>query len=228
MTLKVLVVEDDFASLELLCETLLAGGIEAQGTRNPVQAVVMIEDEKFDGIFLDLTMPGLDGFELCRRIRKSDRNSTTPIIVVSGRSGRDVMTQAFSSGAQFYLAKPLDRMKLKRLLNSTQGSLLQERLRNHAVPLRAQLLCRGRFGDFPGTISQISANGIVFNFDGVLHPGDRVQLSFRLPSSDIAVEFTGTVLRIIRVDGQQKAGCRFETFNPKGNQALREFVSSAC
>jgi CheY-like chemotaxis protein len=227
MKMKVLVVEDDFASLELLCEALSATGVEVQGTRSSVQAVAMIEDQKFDGIFLDLTMPGLDGLELSRRIRKSEGNSTTPIIVVSGRSEKDTMKEAFASGAQFYLAKPLDRMKLKRLVNTTQGTILQERLSNYPVAVRTQLLCRSRRGDFPGEISQISEKGLVFQFDGLLHPGDSVQLSFRLPSTENSLEATATVLRIMRMEGRQKAGCRFETLNPKGKQALREFVSAA-
>ncbi len=227
MKLKVLVVEDDFASLELLCEALSAVGIEAQGTRNPVHAVGLIDDVKFDGIFLDLNMPGLDGLQLCRLIKKSERNASTPIVVVSGRQEKDVMTQAFASGAQFYLSKPLDRMKLKRLLKTTQGSLLQERLRNHAVPLRAKLLCRGQFGDFEATTAQVSENGIVFEFDGVLQPGNHVRLSFRLPSSDRAIEASATVLQIVRTAAEQKAGCRFESLNPTGKKALREFVSAA-
>ncbi len=227
MTLKVLVVEDDFASLELLCETLLGVGIEARGTRSSVQAVAMIEDEKFDGIFLDLMMPGFDGLELCRRIRKSERNSTTPIIVVSGRQEKDVMSEAFAAGAQFYLSKPLDGLKLKRLMRTTQGTLLQERLRNHAVPLKTDLLCRGKRGDLQGTTCQVSENGMIFQFDAVLRPGDFVQLFFRLPPSQKSVEATGTVLRIMRDEGQQRAGCRFDNMNPEGKRALRKFVSQA-
>jgi CheY-like chemotaxis protein len=224
--LKALVVEDDAGSLELICETLIASGIETIGTRSPVHATDLVDREKFDGIFLDLGMPGLNGVELARRIRKSDLNATTTIIVVSGESPARVK-EAFAAGAQFYLSKPLDQMKLKRLVSSTQGSLLLERLRNRPVDLRTALVCRTSSGEFAGVTSQISEKGMVFSFEGSLRPGEFVHFTFRLPKSRADVDATGTILRVMRDDGPQRAGCRFESLNPAGKKALREFLASA-
>lgn len=225
MRLSVLVVEDDSASLELICETLNASGIDARGMRSPVHAAAMIDEEKFDGIFLDLSMPGMDGMELARRIRKSGPNASTPIVVVSGRMDRDVIKQAFEAGAQFYLPKPLDRVKLKRLVSTTQGSLLSEYLQTHPVEMRTPVLCRTKAGDCTGFSSQVSPKGMVFTFEGALRPGELVQLSFRIPDTESVVEAAATVLRIMRSDGPQKAGVRFDTVNASGKRALRQYIS---
>jgi len=227
MRLRVLVVEDDHASLELICETLGASGIEARGMRNPIHAAAMIDDEKFDGIFLDLGMPGMDGMELARRIRKSVPNATTPIVVVSGRLDRNVIKQAFDAGAQFYLPKPLDRLKLQRLVNTTQGSLLSEHLNNQPVTMKIPVHCQMPAGDCTGFSSQVSLKGMVFQFQGTLHPSDRLKLGFRVPNTDISVEATASVLKIMRTDGLLKAGVRFETLNDAGKQALRQYISGA-
>src|SRR5258707_90951 len=131
MPLRVLVVEDDQMSLELIGQILASEEIEVLGLRDAWEAAALVEKEKFDGIFLDLTMPGIDGLELARRIRGSLHNGTTPIVVVTGRTERETMKDAFSAGAHFFLAKPLDSAKLRNLLNTTYGTLLS-RFRNFA------------------------------------------------------------------------------------------------
>ena len=229
MSLIVLVVEDDVDSLELICETLSSSSIEVRGTRSPLHAAVMLEDQKFDGIFLDLSLPGMDGMELARRARKSISNATTPIVVISGRVERDIIKQAFAAGAQFYLPKPIDRVKLKHLVSSTLGSLLKEHSRSKPVELRTQVSCHALAGDCTGFSSEVSDKGIVFQFDGELplHPGDFVHLSFRLPFVQNAVLATATITRVMRTGGSPKADCRFETLDPSGKQALRDFLPSA-
>lgn len=228
MQLHVLVIEDNVSSLELICEALHGAGIATLGTRSPLHASDLVDRRKFDGIFLDLSMPGLDGAAMSRRIRRSTRNSTTPIIVVGDQThpGPNTIKNAFAAGAQFYLPKPLDRAKLVRLVNSTQGSLVRERLRNHTVELSTAVSCRSSSGECSGVISQISEQGMVFQFEGKLHVGDLVRLSFRLPKVERPVEATATILRVMR-DSGQSAGCRFDSLSSAGRQALHHFVASS-
>jgi CheY-like chemotaxis protein len=128
--LRVLIVEDDWASLELLSELLISSGVKPISIVKSEHAIGVIRSEKLDGIFLDLRMPGVDGFELIRLARQSNLNKRTPIIVVSGSEDKKAMQAAFAAGATFFLQKPLDRQKLSRLLNTTLGSMLGERRRS--------------------------------------------------------------------------------------------------
>src|SRR3984893_13763192 len=112
MALKLLIVEDDLPSLELMAEVFASLKAEVRPVSDSQEAAGLVNQEKFDGIFLDLEMPNLHGFDLARRIRKSSWNKSTPIIIVTGRDERDTMQQAFSIGATFFLQKPVDRQKL--------------------------------------------------------------------------------------------------------------------
>jgi CheY-like chemotaxis protein len=112
--LKLLVVEDDPGSLELMAEVFTTLKTDVRPISDSRQAAVVIGQERFDGIFLDIEMPGLNGFELAQLIRESSRNKSTPIIVVTGREERDTMHQSFALGATFFLQKPIDRVKLFR------------------------------------------------------------------------------------------------------------------
>ena len=77
--LKLLVVEDDPASLELMVEVFTDLKAEVHPVSDSEKGVGLINREKFDGIFLDLEMPNLSGFDLARLIRKSSCNKSTPI-----------------------------------------------------------------------------------------------------------------------------------------------------
>ena len=229
MHLNALVIEDNASSLELICEALNGSGIAALGTRSPLHASDLLDRRKFDGIFLDLGMPGLDGAAMSRRIRRSARNATTPIVVVGeqDRPGPNTIKAAFAAGAQFYLPKPLDRAKLVRLVHSTQGSMVREHFRNHTVDFRTAVSCRSASGECSGVSVQISETGMVFQFDGTLHTGEFVRLSLRLPKAERPVEATSTVVRVMRDSGQQRAACRFDNLNPASLQALHEFMVSS-
>ena len=79
-SLKLLVVEDDAASLELMTEVFTSLKAEVRPVSDSEKAAGMVNQEKFDGIFLDLEMPKLSGFDLARVIRESSWNKSTPII----------------------------------------------------------------------------------------------------------------------------------------------------
>src|SRR5580658_569060 len=174
MQLNALVIEDNASSLELICEALHGAGIATMGTRSPLHASDLLDRRRFDGIFLDLSMPGLDGAAMSRRIRKSTRNATTPIVVVGeeDRAGTHHVKDAFAAGAQFYLHKPLDRAKVIRLVHSTQGSLLRERMRHHTVEFRTEVIARSGSGECSGASLEIGEGGMLFQFEGTLHTSD--------------------------------------------------------
>jgi CheY-like chemotaxis protein len=99
--LRLLVVEDDIASLELMAEVFISLKADVCPVSDSQQAAILVNREKFDGIFLDLEMPNLHGFELAQKVRKSSWNKSTPIVIVTGRDQRDTMQQSFAVGATF-------------------------------------------------------------------------------------------------------------------------------
>src|ERR1700693_5499570 len=140
-TLRLLIVEDDLASLELMTEVFTSLKAEVRPVSDSEQAVGMVNQEKFDGIFLDLEMPKLNGFDLARLIRKSPRNKSTPIVIVTGRDERQTMRDAFALGATFFLQKPVDRQKLSILFRTVSGGMLENRRKYARVPIQAGIAC---------------------------------------------------------------------------------------
>lgn len=223
MPLKVLLVEDDVATLELIWEVLTSLGVEVRPLSDSTEAAAWIQRDKFDGVFLDLMMPKLDGFELARQIRRSPSNSRTPIVVVTGREDRETIEQAFAAGATFFLAKPIDRPKLIRLLNSTRGAMLEERRRYQRVPLRAEVTCMFDSRTTRGQSVNVSLSGLLFESEGSLTPGTRIRLGFHLPTQ--AKEILAEAA-VVRVDDQRRAGARFTDMSAEDRQRLRDFVAS--
>jgi CheY-like chemotaxis protein len=177
-----------------------------------------VNRERFDGIFLDLEMPSMNGFDLARWIRNSSWNRSTPIIIVTGRDDRQTMQQVFASGATFYLQKPVDRQKLTNLYRTVRGSLYECRRRFVRVPLQTDVVCTVGSREVRGVSWNLSQGGIQINVDN-LRPGQNVRLSFRLPSSSGLVEATGAVVWV----AENRQGIRFE--HVKNAQTIRDFIA---
>lgn len=196
MSINILVVDDDAPTLELMGEVLRNYGVETQTILDPQDAVGLIETNKFDGIFLDLEMPKLDGFQLTRLIRQSVKNQKTPIIIVSGRDKDKTVEQALKAGATFFLQKPLTTAKFIDLLNKTRGTILSERrrsLRVSGTKVKSAIHCTSETAKISGTILNLSQEGILMEADDVVPEGSPVELQFRLPGQTQDIAASGIV-----------------------------------
>lgn len=218
--LRLLIVEDDTASLELMEEVFLSLKADVHGVNESSKAAELVNRERFDGIFLDLEMPSMSGFDLARWIRNSSWNRSTPIIIVTGRDDRQTMQQVFANGATFYLQKPVDRQKLSNLFRTVRGSLYEIRRRFVRVPLNADVLCTVDGRQLRGVIWNLSQGGVQVDVGG-LKAGESIRLSFRLPSSGVLVDATGSVVWV----NEKRQGIRFQQVSPKHTQSIRDFIA---
>ena len=100
---RVLIVEDDPNIVDLIRSNLAVRGFDTLVSLDGSKALTLIETEEPDMVLLDLTLPEVDGFELCRQIRE---RSSVAIIVVSARGGERDKVTALNSGADDYMTKP--------------------------------------------------------------------------------------------------------------------------
>jgi two-component system, OmpR family, KDP operon response regulator KdpE len=133
---SVLVVEDDRNIVDLVQANLLVRGFNVIVSRTGADALDRIRDEPPDVVLLDLMLPGLDGFDLCRDIRAE---TAVGIIVVSARRGEQDKVRALNLGADDYLTKPFGIDELLARITA----LLR---RSRAVPV-ATAVAPLRFGD---------------------------------------------------------------------------------
>ena len=218
-SLKILIVEDDLTSLELMAEVFTSLEAEVRPVSDSQKAAGLVNQERFDGIFLDLEMPNLNGFDLARLIRKSSWNKSTPIIIVTGRDERQTMQEAFAIGATFFLQKPVDRQRLSILFRSVRGGMLENRRRSIRVPIQTDVSCEVASRTVRGVTWNLSQGGIQVEA-GDLRPGAAVRLSFRLPVSGIAINAEGTVVWA----DDRRQGIRFTKVSTQDQQSIRDFI----
>ncbi len=117
---KVLVVDDEIATLELLKMLLEIMEFEAVTTLNSVDAMTLAEIEKPDVALLDIMMPELDGFQLCKMMRQHPATKNLPIIFVTAYSALDLEERRREVGADYVLHKPIDMDQLTHAIEQTQ------------------------------------------------------------------------------------------------------------
>ncbi len=106
---KVLMIEDDEELAEILSEYLQRFNIEVTSVSDPFLGLSELETKRFDLVILDLTLPGMDGLEVCEQIRKK---TNIPIIISSARSDITDKIVGLEKGADDYLPKPYDPREL--------------------------------------------------------------------------------------------------------------------
>jgi two-component system, cell cycle response regulator DivK len=103
----VLVIEDDQSARKMYADTLTSNGFRVAEAHNGLQALEKAQDLRPDVIVTDLGLPGIDGYEMCRRLQRDDRTRQVPIVAITGRffSSADV-ARARREGCRSVLIKP--------------------------------------------------------------------------------------------------------------------------
>lgn len=124
MTFKVLAIDDDTAMTELLILLLQSHNFEIKTANNGPEGIELLQKKKPDIILLDLMMPGMDGWETCKKIRSF---STIPIIVISALNDPEIVASALDAGADDFLVKPIPNKILiahiKQLARRSTGQI---------------------------------------------------------------------------------------------------------
>lgn len=112
MSEKVLVVDDDPGIVRLMERFLQREGYEVITATNGLQALKAAKNEQLGLIILDLMLPGVDGFEVCHRLRGEPNTSEVPIVMVSGKAEEKDKEAAAEAGANAYVIKSADPSEL--------------------------------------------------------------------------------------------------------------------
>jgi DNA-binding response OmpR family regulator len=119
---KILVVDDDILVLDALQELLVADGYEVLTATRGHEALEILEQEHVDLLVLDVVMPKMTGFDVCRQIRaRHDEKSRVKIIMLTAKTDPRDQEIGKEAGCDLYLTKPIDPRKLKELIRSTLG-----------------------------------------------------------------------------------------------------------
>ncbi|HUK87703.1 MAG TPA: response regulator [Terriglobales bacterium] len=223
MPLRILVVDDEPSVLNLIQEVLTLMGAEAYTLNSAPAALQMLEQQRFDGILVDIMLPEINGLEIIRQARRSERNRQTPIVALSGSDDQKTMESSLAAGASFFLHKPFDHKSLTRMLNSTRGSMLQERRRHARFPIHCPVQCEAGSTPFNAAGHDISEGGMRLLVSRPLSPGTTIAVSLTLPGQNLPFEARG---RVVCVEDEGTLSLQFGELSLQARSQLRAFLGS--
>ncbi|HPA39321.1 MAG TPA: response regulator, partial [Phenylobacterium sp.] len=153
MTARILVVDDIEANVRLLEAKLTAEYYEVLTASDGPTALAMAAKEKPDIILLDVMMPGMDGFQVCRRLKDDPETRHLPVVLVTALDGRGDRIAGLEAGADEFLTKPIDDVMLfARVRSLTRLKLVIDELREREASGR-------RMGVIAGAASRLGGAG---------------------------------------------------------------------
>ena len=135
--MKVLVVDDTPANIDVLRKMLSDEGYEISIALNGENALTLVEKSRPDLILLDVMMPGIDGFETCKRLKENSKTRGIPIIFVTAKTEVEDIVRGFQLGSVDYIAKPFKR---EEVISRVQTHLKIEQLLQERESMNKQLL----------------------------------------------------------------------------------------
>ena len=142
---SVLVIEDDVRIRRIVAMSLRAEGLEVYEAGTGEEGLTALQDHEVDIILLDLMLPGVDGFEVCRQIRRA---SDTPVIMVTARADSHDVVAGLEAGADDYVTKPFVAKELSARIRAL--------VRRARGPAHRQRICVGDLEIAPqeGTVTR--------------------------------------------------------------------------
>ncbi len=148
MDCRILIVEDEARLREVLCDYFRSKGERPVEAENGRKALELAEQETFDAVLLDIMMPGLDGFSVCRALR---REQDVPIVFLTALSDEEDKLLGYELGADDYVTKPFSLSilyaKTMALIRRTRGNMrMGDRLEAAGIvlDLRSQRVFAGK------------------------------------------------------------------------------------
>ena len=139
----ILVVDDQLQNIELLEAHLVPQGYEIVKAANGEEALGKLSGNQIDLILLDVMMPGMDGFEVTRRVRQDDKNRLLPIILITALRKTEDRVKGIEAGCDDFISKPVDKMELlARVRSLLKVKACNDLMANYRKELESELTKR--------------------------------------------------------------------------------------
>jgi CheY-like chemotaxis protein len=221
---RILVVESDPLIRRQIESTLRVMGAEPRSLMTTEEAVTVVNQEKFDGAFIDWDSPQIKGEELTKLIRTSRSNKGMPIAMLTTRKDTRGIAAGFKAGITFFLSKPVGTGELARLLNASRGAMLQERRRYQRVPVRVPMECKWGGKQAIAQTINMSASGLLAMIPTPPEVGAEITCEFALPKSQRTLRLRAAV---VRVAPGNHVGLKFLDVADDEQEQLRKYLNQA-
>ncbi|OQX01117.1 MAG: hypothetical protein BWK80_60655 [Desulfobacteraceae bacterium IS3] len=205
---RILVVDDALVNLEIVSYILKNAGYELSVAKDGVTALSLTQSRRFDLILLDIVMPGLDGFEVCARLKQEPETAEIPILFLTSMTDSECVVKGFRTGAMDYVIKPfneaelLARVKTHLELNRSRRELkrINEQLSKEITERKqAEKRYRDMYRNALQGMFQSTLSGKVIR----ANPSYARILGYRSPQDILAIENVGKALYYYPEDRQK-------------------------
>lgn len=155
MVNKVLIVDDDPEIMEWLATDLKLSGFCTETASDGLEGLQKSQNGNYDLIVLDVMMPKMDGFEVCKNLRKSTKTKDTPVVLLTAKGTLEDKVTGFGSGADDYLVKPFD---IQELLVRMRALL---RRTGYTAPVKEEILESGDIKLYPDSLEVNVENKLI-------------------------------------------------------------------
>jgi putative two-component system response regulator len=140
---KILIVDDEEKNRKLLGIMLQNYGYAFRCAANGAEALAMVKEYAPDLIFLDIMMPGMDGYAVCQQLKADQETSEIPVVMVTALADQESRLKGLEAGASDFLTKPVDKNELMlRAKNLLQVKAFSDFLKQHNDLLESEVLAR--------------------------------------------------------------------------------------
>ena len=178
MTARILIVDDQRSNVEMMAGVLKARGYAVYTALDGQQALEQVREMHPDLVVSDILMPGLDGYDLCRRLRAAQETALLPVILVTSLDGQSERIKGLEAGADDFLSKPVNWEELfARVRSLLRVKALQDELKDVNAKLaervRDQVSQLERLSRLKRFFSKPVAEAIVAGGEELLEPHRR-------------------------------------------------------
>jgi uncharacterized protein (TIGR02266 family) len=217
-------VVDDTPLLRELAALFLARAGRVFTAASAAEALALADVIRPDLVFADVSMPGMDGTELCRRLKRSPLHQDVPVVLLGASDAAEERERAVRAGADDVLPKPVARLPLldaaRRLLDPASPRSIPR------IALDAPVRLRQRRREWHGTARNLSRGGVFVESAELLQARAELELALELPETPLALAMTAQVIwtRPLRDDSPAGMGLRFLGLDRPSVRRLSEYI----
>src|SRR3972149_1833049 len=127
----ILAVDDQEFNLAIMEDSFVPLGYRVIKAKNGTEALAQIESARPDIVLLDIIMPDIDGYEVCRRVKENQKSKDIPVVMVTSLEGTEDLVKALESGADEFLTKPVNDIEIRaRVKSLLKKKILNDQLKS--------------------------------------------------------------------------------------------------
>ena len=221
MALKIMVFDDEPMSLKLIRSLAAPLGHIVLTFEDSEGAGQRAEQQRFDVAFVGMRMPQLDGLELACRIRNSQLNRETAIVMLTATDDIESLRKAFGEGADFVLTKPVTSGHIRPMLAAMDSPGWKGKRHADRLPLITEVICTWDDRQFRMRSMNISESGMLLQPSVDVELGQEVALEFKIAEVRASLS---VLARIVRKEGTARVGVEFIGLAPEDHNAIQLYV----